>query len=155
MWWKLFNPHCWIATENSATPYFVSTAEFALHVAGFLLGIFSGGQNLLLCYCFRTKFQGGAKVFRGQTASGGAPLSKKASVGFLGWCCFLHFLRIDMMIIFSIICSPIISYQLYILCVSHYNFNVSSSYTLLFIWPHCQQKLDLHQWGKGNIMSKK
>ena len=41
---------------------------------------FQGGQNLLLCkflllfYCFRTKFQGGAKVFRGgQTASGGRP----------------------------------------------------------------------------------
>ena len=36
-----------------------------------LLGIFQGGQNLLLCkflllfYCFRTKFQGGANVFRG------------------------------------------------------------------------------------------
>ena len=47
---------------------------------GFLLGIFQGGQNLLLCkflllcFCFRTKFQGGAKVFRG-----GAPLWKKAS----------------------------------------------------------------------------
>ena len=39
-----------------------------------------GGQNLLLCkflllfYCFQTKFQGGAKVFRGGTASGGNPL---------------------------------------------------------------------------------
>ena len=39
---------------------------------------FSGGGNLLLCkflllfYCFRTTFQGGAKVFKGeQTASGG------------------------------------------------------------------------------------
>ena len=40
--------------------------------AGFLLGIFfrGGGQNLLLCkflllfYCFRTKFQGKAKVFK-------------------------------------------------------------------------------------------
>ena len=26
---------------------------------------FRGGQNLLFCYCFRTKFQGGEKVFRG------------------------------------------------------------------------------------------
>ena len=65
------------------------------------------------------------------------------------------------MLIFSIICVQIISYQLYILCVSHYNFNVSSPYTLLFIWPHPQQKLDLHQWmqkitlcQKNNIMSK-
>ena len=49
---------------------------------GFLLGIFfgGGGQNLLLCkllslfYCFRTKFQGGAKVSKGgQTVSGGRP----------------------------------------------------------------------------------
>ena len=49
--------------------------------AGFLLGIFSGGgQNLLLCkvlllcYCFRTKIQRGAKVFRG---------AKKASMRLL------------------------------------------------------------------------
>ena len=41
---------------------------------GFLLGIFSGGgQNLLLCYCFRTKFQGGAKVFRGANCLRGSP----------------------------------------------------------------------------------
>ena len=32
-----------------------------------------GGQNLLLCYCFRTKFQGGAKVFRGANCLMGAP----------------------------------------------------------------------------------
>ena len=47
-----------------------------------------GGGNLLLskflllCYCFRTKFQEGAKVSRGQTASGERPLSplwKKAN----------------------------------------------------------------------------
>ena len=42
---------------------------------------FQGGQSLLLrkflllCYCFRTKFQGGAKVFRGANClRGGAPL---------------------------------------------------------------------------------
>ena len=54
--------------------------------AGFLPGIFSGGQNLLLCkfllfyYCFRTKFQGGAKSPRGELPQGGspAPLWKKA-----------------------------------------------------------------------------
>ena len=40
---------------------------------------FQGGQNLLLCkfrllcYCFRTKFKGGAKFSGGQTSSGGAP----------------------------------------------------------------------------------
>ena len=61
---------------------------------GFLLGIFSrggGGQNLLLCkflllfYCFRTKFQGGAKVFVGggklpQGAPSAPPRWKKASI---------------------------------------------------------------------------
>ena len=41
---------------------------------------FQGGQNLLLCkflllfYCFRTKFQGEAKVFKGgKLPQGGAP----------------------------------------------------------------------------------
>ena len=57
--------------------------------SGFLLGIFfRGGQNLLLCkflllfYCFWTKFQEGAKVFRGQTASGGPlpPCVRKPAV---------------------------------------------------------------------------
>ena len=56
-------------------------------VSGFFLGLFSGGrgQNLLLCkflllfYCFRTKFQGEAKVFKGggQTASGVPPRERK------------------------------------------------------------------------------
>ena len=48
--------------------------------AGFLLGIFfRGKQNLLLCkflllcYCFRTKFQRGAKIFRGANCLRGAP----------------------------------------------------------------------------------
>ena len=42
-----------------------------------------GGQNLLLCYCFRTKFQEGAKVFRGDKLpqrAAPAPLWKKASI---------------------------------------------------------------------------
>ena len=57
-----------------------NTFQCLTPVTGFLLGIFSEEQNLLLCkflllcYCFRTKFQGGRKVFRGQTASGGRPL---------------------------------------------------------------------------------
>ena len=65
--------------------------------SGFLLGIFFGGgrQNLLLCkflllcYCFRTKFQGGAKVSGGQPVSGDAPcpLWKKAS--------FWHFIKLN------------------------------------------------------------
>ena len=50
-------------------------------VTGFLPGIFfrGGGQNLLLCkflflcYCFRTKFQGGAKVFREANCLRGPP----------------------------------------------------------------------------------
>ena len=55
-------------------------------ITGFLLGIFSRGQNLLLCkfillcYCFWTKFQGGAKVFRGAPP---APLWKKARLQLL------------------------------------------------------------------------
>ena len=47
----------------------------------FFQKFFQGGQNLLLCkflllcYCFRTKFQGGVKVFRGgKLPQGGAPL---------------------------------------------------------------------------------
>ena len=64
---------------NLFSPNFVT---FKTLFTGFLLGIFfwGGGQNLLLCkflllfYCFRTKFQGGAKVFKGgKTASGGRP----------------------------------------------------------------------------------
>ena len=55
--------------------------DFGCHSneTGFLLGIFSGGQNLLLCrflllcYCFRAKFQGGARVFRGGKLPQGAP----------------------------------------------------------------------------------
>ena len=51
------------------------------YIAGFLLGIFfrGGGQNLLLCkfqflfYCFRTKFQGGVKVFRMANCLRGVP----------------------------------------------------------------------------------
>ena len=48
---------------------------------------FRGGQNLLLCkflllcHCFRTKFQGGTKVFRGANCfmgGGSCPLWKKA-----------------------------------------------------------------------------
>ena len=50
----------------------------------FFQEFFQRGQNLLLCkflllcYCFWTKFQEG-EVSRGHTASGGAPLWKKAS----------------------------------------------------------------------------
>ena len=45
----------------------------------FFWEFFRGGQNLLLCkflllcYCFRTKFQGGAKIFRGANCLRGAP----------------------------------------------------------------------------------
>ena len=50
---------------------------------GFLLGIFSGGQDLLLFYCFQTKFQGEAKVLRGgKLPQGDTPLWKKASIKF-------------------------------------------------------------------------
>ena len=51
--------------------------------SGFLLGIFSGGQNLLLCkflllcYCFRTKFQVGANCLRGCPL---APCGRKPAV---------------------------------------------------------------------------
>ena len=50
----------------------ISVIVYGSLYTAFLLGIFfRGGRNLLLCkflllfYCFRTKFQGGAKVFRG------------------------------------------------------------------------------------------
>ena len=74
-WWK------W-QTLLGNTLLFVSESLAMDKKAGFLLGIFSGGgegQNpllckfLLLCYCFRTKFQGGAKVFREANCSGGRP----------------------------------------------------------------------------------
>ena len=49
-------------------------------ILAFSYEFFSGGQNLLLCkflllfYCFRAKFQGGAKVFKGgKLPQGGAP----------------------------------------------------------------------------------
>ena len=60
---------------------FVNLLPWIITISGFPLGIFSGGgQNLLLCkflllcYCFRTKFQGGAKVFRGANCLRGRPL---------------------------------------------------------------------------------
>ena len=62
-----------------------------------ILGIFfRGGQNLLLCkflllcYCFQTKFQGVAKVFRGANSLRGAPapLWKKARI--FDWMLFLE-----------------------------------------------------------------
>ena len=71
----------WIIT---LTLWLKEVLIFAPKLIGFgpgcLPGIFSGGRNLLLCkflllyYCFRTKFQGGAKVFRGANClKGGTP----------------------------------------------------------------------------------
>ena len=76
-----------LSTATNTTP----------HETGFLLGIFfGGGQNLLLCkflllcYWFWTKFQGGAKVFRGANCLRGCPLPppppwKKASERFFSF----------------------------------------------------------------------
>ena len=108
---------------------------------------------------FSDQISGRSKSFQeGKTASGGCPPVEESQCIIFRMIVVLHCLRIYMMLIFSIICAPIILYQL---CVSHYNFNVSSPYTLLFILPHPQQKFDLHQWGqkvalcqKNNIMSK-
>ena len=80
-WFRAENQLCWLSPRN----------------------FFQGeGQNLLLCkflllfYCFRTKFQGGAKVFKGgggKLSQGGAPLPlwEKASM-------LSHFLRILLII---------------------------------------------------------
>ena len=59
--------------ENIATPYFVSTAEFTLHVAGFLLGIFFRGRGKIYCYanfyCYAIVF--GPNFRRGKSFQGG------------------------------------------------------------------------------------
>ena len=81
---------------------------------------------------FSDKISGRSKSFQGggQTASGGCPPVEESQCKIFRMIVVLHCLRIYMMLIFSIISAPIISYQL---CVSHYNFNVSSPHTLLFI----------------------
>ena len=67
-----------------ATTYLVSTAEFTLHVASFLLGIFQGG-NLLLCkflfvmlisivmLLFSDQISGRSKSFQGGKLPQGVP----------------------------------------------------------------------------------
>ena len=68
--------------------YLIFILSIFLTYPGFLLGTFSWGVNLLvckfllLCYCFRTKFQGGANVFRGANRLRGRPhpLWNKASI---------------------------------------------------------------------------
>ena len=50
------------------------TREWISHSNRVVVVRFGRGQNLLLCYCFWTKFQGGAKVFRGgKLPHGGRP----------------------------------------------------------------------------------
>ena len=67
-----------------ATTYLVSTAEFTLHVASFLLGIFSGGKSIVMqisivMLLFLDQISGRSKSFQrgGQAASGGAPCGRK------------------------------------------------------------------------------
>ena len=74
---------------RSQKPKTKAFSKFRTQHTSFLLGIFSGRQNLLsckflsLCYCFRTKIQEGAKILRWANCLGGAPpapLWNKASI---------------------------------------------------------------------------
>ena len=74
IYWAFHN----YSADSLFSPIYQGKASF---ISWLSARTFFGGGNLLLCksqllfYCFRTKFQGGAKVFGGGgTASGGAPL---------------------------------------------------------------------------------
>ena len=94
---------------------------------------FRGGQNLLLCkflllfYCFRTKFQGGAKVFRGANCLRGhppcPPMWKKASLFLQG-----------------------LSYRVLSEPGKRFDSQPSSAFKLILLPPHCCYGLDVKKF---------